>query len=145
MGESEWKEFFEYNLHDSALTYRLVEKLWADIEEFSRVMQEPLFDATRDGMSANVENYIIHNLSKFNEIIEEKPEHDEIEKRRRRQKYEGAFVLQPVPKLYENIVMFDFTSYWPSIISTFNLSRSTFLGEKQAKDSKSKNALEVDT
>ena len=135
MGESEWKEFFEYNLHDSALTYRLVEKLWADIEEFSRVMQEPLFDATRDGMSANVENYIIHNLSKFNEIIEEKPEHDEIEKRRRRQKYEGAFVLQPVPKLYENIVMFDFTSYWPSIISTFNLSRSTYLGEIKKPDS----------
>ncbi|MFA6022816.1 MAG: DNA-directed DNA polymerase [Candidatus Pacearchaeota archaeon] len=138
MKNSDWEKFFEYNLHDSVLTYNLIQKAWPDLSEFGKVMQEPLFNVSRDGMSSNVENYIIHNLQKYNEIIESKPEHHEISKRREREKYEGAFVLQPIPKLYENIAMFDFTSYWPSIIATFNLSLSSYLGDKKQKD-----ALEV--
>jgi len=142
MSNEDWVKFLEYNLQDSILTYNLFIKIWPDLREFSSVMQEPLFNISRDGMSSNVENYIIHNISSYNEIIERKPGHEEIAKRRSRDKYEGAFVLQPIPKLYNNIVMFDFTSYWPSIISTFNLSRSTFLGDKKPKI---KNALEVDS
>jgi DNA polymerase Pol2 len=46
--------------------------------------------------------------------------------------------LQPTPGLYKDIAFFDFTSYWPSIIVTFNLSKSTLL------DKKEKNSLEVD-
>ncbi|MEM4625568.1 MAG: DNA-directed DNA polymerase [Candidatus Pacearchaeota archaeon] len=135
MSNEDWKSFFEYNLHDSILAGKLFEKIFPDLIEFSRIMQEPMFNVSRDGMATNVDNYIIHNLDKYNEIIENKPDHDEISKRREREKYEGAFVLQPIPKLYENLVMFDFTSYWPSIIATFNLSRSTFLGDKKVNDS----------
>lgn len=134
----EWEDYFEYNLQDSILTYKLAEKAWPDLLEFSRVIQEPLFDISRDGMSSNVENYIIHNLSKYNEIVEKRPVSDEIVERRTREKYEGAFVLQPKPGLYENICFFDFTSYWPSIIVTFNLSKSTML------DKKASNAIEVE-
>ncbi|MBS3066591.1 ribonuclease H-like domain-containing protein [Candidatus Pacearchaeota archaeon] len=141
MSNEDWKKFFEYNLQDSILTYNLFNKTWNDMAEFCRITQEPLFNVTRDGMSSQVDNYIIHNLEKYNEIIEEKPRHEEIGKRRLREKYEGAFVLQPIPKLYENIAMFDFTSYWPSIIATFNLSRSTYLGEKKPGKS---DFLEVD-
>ncbi len=138
MSENDWKDYFEYNLHDSILTYKLFSKFWPDLLEFSRVMQEPTFDVSRNGMSKNVEDYIIHNLDRFNEIPEKRPMHDEIGKRRRRERYEGAFVFQPTPGLYEDVVLFDFTSYWPSIIVTFNLSASTLL-EKKEKD-----ALEVD-
>jgi DNA polymerase elongation subunit (family B) len=134
MSESDWKNYFEYNLHDSTLTYKLFLKFWPDLLEFSRVMKEPTFDVSRNGMSKNVEDYVIHNLSKFNEIPEKRPTHDEIGKRRVREKYEGAFVFQPTPGLYEDLVFFDFTSYWPSIIVTFNLSSSTLL-EKKEKDS----------
>ncbi|MEK6890692.1 MAG: DNA-directed DNA polymerase [Nanoarchaeota archaeon] len=141
MSNDDWIKFFDYNLNDSILTYNLFGKIWHDLKEFSAIMQEPLFNVSRDGMSANVENYIMHNISKYNEIIEEKPGHHEISKRRSRDKYEGAFILQPKPNLYNNIVMFDFTSYWPSIISTFNLSRSTYLGNKKPKI---KDFLEVD-
>lgn len=136
--ENEWKTYFEYNLQDSVLTYKLFEKVWPDFIEFSRIMSEPLYNVTRDSMSSHVENYILHNLHKYNEIAEKRPVHDEIEKRMKREKYEGAFVFQPTPGLYENLAGFDFTSYWPSIIVTFNLSRSTFLQEG-ARDS-----LEVD-
>jgi DNA polymerase Pol2 len=93
--------------------------------EFSKVIQEPLFDITRDRMASHVENYILHNLYKYNEIAEKRPLHDEIALRRGLGKYEGAFVLQPQPGLYENICFLDFTSMYASVIVTYNLSLST--------------------
>lgn len=148
MKENNWKDFFEYNLQDSCLTYKLAGKIWADMMEFSKIMQEPLFDVTRDGMSSNVENYILHNLESFNEIAEKRPLHDEIGKRRGLGKYEGAFVFQPLPGIYEDIVMFDFTSMYGSVIVSYNLSLSTKI-EKKTKETqqaslKSATSLEVD-
>ena len=138
MNEDEWKAFFEYNLQDSLITYKLARKLWPDMLEFSNIIQEPLFEVTRQGMSQLVENYIVHNLKKFNEIAEKRPMHDEIERRRELGKYEGAYVFQPTSGLYEDIVFFDFTSMYSSVIVSYNLSKSTLL-EKKDKES-----LEVD-
>lgn len=132
--QKDWKNYFEYNLHDSVLTYRLFQKMWPDILEFTRVIQEPVFDVSRNGMSKNVESYIIHNLEKFNEIPEKRPTHEEISKRRQRPAYEGAFVFEPTPGLYENLAMFDFTASYGSVIVSYNLSKSTFL-EKPEKES----------
>ena len=115
------------------MTYNLAEKIWPDILEFTRIVKEPLFDVARDRMATHVENYILHNLDKFNEIAEKRPGHDEIGKRRTMGKYEGAFVFEPVPGLYENLVMFDFTSMHTSIIISMNISRSTLL-EKPEKN-----------
>jgi len=130
----EWEKYFEYNLHDSVLTYKLFGKIWPDLLEFTRIMQEPVFDVSRNGMSTNVEDYIIHNLSKFDEIPEKRPTYDEIGERRQRGKYEGAFVLEPKAGLYKNLSAFDFTSSYGSVIVTYNLSKSTFL-EKPERDS----------
>jgi DNA polymerase I/DNA polymerase-2 len=138
--EHEWYDFFEYNLHDSILTYRLTEKLWPDILEFSKIIQEPLWDISRSGMSQLVEDYILHNLKTYNEIAEKRPLNNEIETRRELGKYEGAFVLQPIPGLYENVVMFDFTSMYSSVIVTYNLSKSTLI--KERKDQR--DAIEAD-
>jgi len=132
--KEEWANYFEYNLHDSVLAYGLFQKFWPDMLEFTKIMQEPIFSVTRNGMSNNVEDYIIHNLNRFGEIPEKRPVHDEISTRRRRERYEGAFVFEPTPGMYEDVCIFDFTSFWPSIIVTFNLSRSSFL-EKKEKDS----------
>jgi len=133
MKEDEWKDYFEYNLYDSILTYKLAEKFWPDMLEFSRILQEPLFEITRDGMSQLVESYILHHLDSYNEIAEKRPLHDEIEKRRERKSVEGAFVLQPKAGLYENLCIFDFTSMHTSIIVSFNISKATLL-EKKEKD-----------
>ncbi|MDO8622768.1 MAG: DNA-directed DNA polymerase [archaeon] len=127
----DWEEYYEYNLQDSVLTYNLFKKFWPDMLEFSRIMQEPTFDVSRNGMSKNVEDYIIHNLKRFNEIPEKRPSYDEIGERRIREKYEGAFVFQPTPGLYENICIFDFTSMHASIIVSYNLSKATLLEKKE--------------
>ncbi len=129
--QHEWRDFFEYNLQDSILTLKLAEKFWPDMFEFSKILQEPLFEITRDSMSSHVENYLIHNLERYNEIAEKRPIHQEIGERQAKEKYEGAFVFQPTPGLYEDICVFDFTSMHASIIVSFNISKSTLLEGRQ--------------
>ena len=126
MTGNDWEDFISYNLHDARVTYKLFEKIWPDMQEFSNLIKDPLFDLTRNSMSANVENYVIQNLDRFDEIAEKRPMPNEIAKRRSRPAFEGAFVLEPKPGLYENIVMFDFTSMYASVIVSYNLSKSTF-------------------
>ena len=124
MADKDWRDFFSYNLQDASVTYNLAKKIWPDILEFSLIIKEPLFDVTRDRMSSHVENYILHNLDRFNEIVEKRPTYNEISERKAKGKYEGAFVFEPVPGLYENLVMFDFTSMHASIIVSFNICLS---------------------
>ncbi len=125
-----WEDFFAYNLQDSVLAYKLTEKLWPDLLELTKTVQEPLFNISRNTMASNFEDYVIHNLEKFNEISEKRPTHEEISKRKMRKKYEGAFVFQPTPGLYENLVFFDFSSMYASIIVSYNLSRTTLTKNK---------------
>jgi len=141
--EEEWGSFFAYNLQDSILTYKLAEKFWTDMTEFCRIIQEPLFEITRNSMSQLLEDYILHALEKYNEIAEKRPLHDEIAERRQKKSVEGAFVLQPKAGLYENLAIFDFTSMHTSIIISFNLSKTTLLKEKE-KNSYESPELEFD-
>jgi len=138
-----WEDFFKYNLQDSVLAYKLTEKFWPDLTELTKIVQEPLFNISRAGLSSLVENYIIHNLEKFNEIAEKRPIHEEIGNRRAKKSVEGAFVFQPKPGLYENIAIFDFTSMHTSIIVSFNISKATLL-EKKQKDSYESPELEFE-
>ena len=125
MKDSDWVEFFSYNLQDSAVTYKLAEKLWPDISEFCKIIKEPIYNITRDRMATHVENHILHNLDRFNEIAEKRPGYNESNERKMKGKFEGAFVFEPKPGFYKNLVMFDFTSMHASIIVSFNISMST--------------------
>jgi len=142
IAQDEWEKYYEYNLHDSILTFKLFEKLWPDLSEFTKIIQEPIFDVSRNGMSANVEDYLIHHLEKFNEIPEKRPMYNEISERKAREKYQGAFVFQPTPGLYENLAIFDFTSMHASIIVSYNISKSTLL-QKKEKESYESPELEL--
>ena len=133
LNNSNWQDYYEYNLHDSVLTLALFEKFWPDLLTFSKIIKEPLFEISRNGLSKQIESYILHHLEKYNEIPEKRPTHEEIRERRARGSVQGAFVYEPQPGLYENLAMFDFTSMHTSIIISHNLSKATLL-EKEQKD-----------
>ena len=135
--KDDWSSYYEYNLHDSVLTYNLFEKFYPDILEFVLTIKEPVFEVSRNGLSKYMENYILHNLDKFNEIPEKRPTYNEIGDRRHSESVGGAFVYEPKPGIYENIVVFDFTSMHTSIIISMNLSKSTLLSKKK------KNSIET--
>ncbi len=121
----DWEEFYKYNLQDSKLTYDLTNKMLPDLISFTKIVREPLFEVSRNTMASNFEDHLIHNLEKFDEIPEKRPFNSEIERRRRNPRYEGAFVFQPTPGLYEKIAFYDFSSMYGSIIVSYNLSRAT--------------------
>ena len=129
--DSGWKKYYEYNLHDSVLTYQLFQKFWPDISEFTRIIEEPTFDVSRYGLSKQIESYILHNLEKFNEIPERRPGYNEISERKKLGKVKGAFVYEPKPGLYNNLAMFDFTSMHTSIIISMNISKGTLIPKKE--------------
>jgi len=131
-----WNDYYEYNLQDSVLVVKLFDKFWPDLLEFTKVVQEPIFNVSRYGLSKQVELYVIHNLEKFNEIPEKRPTYGEISERRHSRGVEGAFVFEPKPGLYEKIAMFDFTSMHTSIIISHNISKGTLL------ENKTKNSFE---
>ena len=46
--------------------------------------------------------------------------------RKERQSYEGAFVFEPIPNMYEWVASFDFASLYPSIMRQFKMSIENF-------------------
>jgi len=127
----DWKKYYLYNLQDSILTYKLALKMWYNLSELTKFIQEPLFHVSRSSYSQLVENYILHNLKEFNEIAPNRPTRDKILERRSRPKYEGAFVFQPEAGLYEKVAVFDFRSLYPSVIVSFNLSSASLQEDKK--------------
>jgi len=114
------EKFCRYNLHDSALAFRLCEKLLPNMTELVKIIGLPLYDINRMGFSQLVESYLLKQAPNFNEIAPEKP-HNEAIKQRRMQTYKGAFVFEPKPGLYRDIAVFDYRSLYPSIISSHNI------------------------
>ena len=122
--ETELNEFCEYNLNDARLSYNLAEKLMPTISEMVKITGLTIYDVNRFGFSQLVEWYLMRHALNFNEISPNKPSNDEIMKRRLLT-YKGAFVFEPKPGLYDNIVVFDYRSLYPTIIGSHNISPGT--------------------
>ncbi|MBU0615877.1 MAG: DNA-directed DNA polymerase [Nanoarchaeota archaeon] len=121
-------EFCEYNLHDSYLTYRILESSFANIIEMVKIVGLPPFDLIRLGFSQLVEWYLLRQAPRYNELAPQSPTSEQI-KQRRLVTYKGGFVYEPKPGLYKEIVVYDFRSLYPSIISSHNISPASFNAE----------------
>ena len=124
-GSDRLSTFCEYNLQDTKLTYRLYLKLRSDIEEFTKIVGLPSFDVIRMRFSRLVESYILHRAIGFNVLAPNKPDDEEIGERMD-ESIEGAFVFEPKPGLYKDVVVFDFRSLYPSIITSHNIGPESF-------------------
>src|SRR3989344_4326895 len=113
-------EFCAYTLHDSFLAYKLCEKLLPDMMEFTQIVGLPTFDVTRMRFSKLVESYILKRAMEFAVLAPNKPESSEVSQRME-ESIQGAFVYEPRPGLYQNVVVFDFRSLYPTIISAHNI------------------------
>ena len=114
------EKFCEYNLHDSLLTFNLAVKMLPTIIEMVKIVGIPIYDVNRMGFSQLVEWYTMKQAPQFNEIAPNKPNYEEVQKRRLNT-YQGAFVYEPRPGLYKDIVVFDFRSLYPTILSSHNI------------------------
>jgi len=120
----ELEKFCYYNLVDSLLAYELMEKVMPNILELSKMVRVLPFNSTRKGFGQLVESYLMYLTKEYNEIIPSKPSGDKV-RGRIDKRYQGAFVYTPQPGVYENLVVLDFRSLYPSIISAHNISADT--------------------
>ncbi len=118
------ESYCAYNMQDAQLTFNLCKKLLPNITELTRTIGLPMFDVSRMSYSQLVEWYLIRQAKEFNELAPNKPSSQE-ESRRRMTSYTGGFVYEPTPGLYKDIVVFDFMSLYPTIISAHNVSPDT--------------------
>ncbi|MBD3361769.1 hypothetical protein GF358_03175 [Candidatus Woesearchaeota archaeon] len=117
-------DYAKYNLHDSRLTFQLFEKLWPNMVELVKVVGLPLFDVAGMSFSQLVEWYIMKKAKEFNFIAPNKPGYNE-QKSRLMRKIKGGFVYKPTPGLYNNLVVCDYRSLYPTIIASHNISPGT--------------------
>ncbi|UCD03979.1 MAG: hypothetical protein JSW73_05615 [Candidatus Woesearchaeota archaeon] len=114
----------EYNLRDSEIVFKIVEKVLPTQFQLAKIINLPLFDVNRMTYSQLVEQFLLKNAPDFNQVIPRRPLYSEI-KKRRQQTYVGGFVFEPEANLYENIGSFDYRSLYPSLISAYNIGPTT--------------------
>ncbi len=117
-------DFCEYNLKDTDLTLKIFNKVLPGLNEFVKLVGQPIYEVCRMSYGQLVEWFIIRKAQEFNELTPDRPKQEEIEERRL-STFEGAFVLEPEAGIYNNIVVFDFKSLYPSIITSHNISPLT--------------------
>ena len=106
-----------YARQDVIHTYLIAQELLPMHYELSKMIRIPLDDVTRIGRGKQVDWLLLSEAHRIGEIAPNPPEFAET--------YEGAFVLEPVRGLHENVACLDFTSMYPSIMITFNISPDT--------------------
>ena len=126
-----------YNLKDSILTLDLTKfnnsLVWNLIVLLCRITKMPIHDMVRRQISTWIQNifFFEHRRKNFliprkSEILEAKPGGSMMSKFDG-QKFQGAYVIQPVPGIHFDVVVMDFASLYPSIIKEYNLSYETVL------------------
>jgi len=126
-----------YNLKDSLLTLELTKfnnsLVWNLIILLCRITKMPIHDMIRRQISTWIRNIFHFEHRRKNYLIPRRSEISEFKKGGRMmssandKKFQGAYVIQPVPGIHFDVVVMDFASLYPSIIKEYNLSYETVL------------------
>ena len=116
----------EYARIDSHATWELAKNVLPLELEMSKVTHVPPTDVVGATSSQLVESLLLYEANKRNAIVPNKPD-DAAVRARMDNPIEGAFVKQPNPGIYENIMVFDFRGLYPSIIISHNIDPFTLL------------------
>ncbi len=114
-------KIYEYSKKDAQITYELGSKYLPLLKEIAHVSKTPLFETSLSTSGQLVENLLMFNAPY---LIPPKPSGMAVLERQN-DKIEGAYVKMPEPGIYENIVVFDFRSLYPSIIISYNIDPYT--------------------
>ncbi len=132
------KNLIKYNLLDAELAYRiLIETKVLDLT----IQRSLLTGMTLDRVNASIASLDFLYLQKAREkgLVAPSslnPDRDE--------RIKGAFVKDSVPGIYDNMIVLDFKSLYPSMIRTFNIDPYTFLGHKKSSTIKAPNDVYFD-
>lgn len=126
------QKLVDYNLVDSELVIEIIEN--------SGSMQLTILRSTLTGMPldrvrasiASLDSLYLRKLKERGYIAPSSKYAD------REERTTGGYVMNPKPGIYDNILVFDFKSLYPSIMRTFNIDPLMFRGAKNEQNKSEK-------
>ncbi|MGC8816355.1 MAG: DNA-directed DNA polymerase [Candidatus Hadarchaeum sp.] len=118
------RRFLEYSMSDADAALEVGLELLPLFLGLTRVVGQTLFDVQRMTPGQLVEWLLIAEAHRIGELVPPRPVGEEFEERVE-ETFAGAYVMEPVKGLHEDLVVFDFRSLYPSIIVTHNIDPST--------------------
>ncbi|OYT26052.1 MAG: DNA polymerase [Candidatus Altiarchaeales archaeon ex4484_96] len=117
-------EFIGYSMSDADATLRIALSLLPLQYELSRLIRLPVYECSRSASGQKVEHLLVGEAYKRNILVPNKPS-ERIFDERKTKSYVGAYVVDPIKGVHDNIILFDFRSLYPSIITSYNIDCST--------------------
>ncbi len=117
-------ELADYCKEDSETALRISEQYLPLLVELCKLVRLPLFEVGRGNASLLVEYLLMAKCAKSGTLTANKPSDQETQQRLL-QMYKGGYVKEPLPGLHENIAVLDFSSLYPTIIISHNISLET--------------------
>ena len=120
-----------YCVQDSNVTLLLFEKLksWIGSCQLSNTFNVPIIDLYTQGQQWKIYSQV-YKLCLERNIVVEKDAYTCAAN----ESYTGAIVLDPVPGMFEDIVIFDFASLYPSVMIAKNICYSTLVIDPDIPD-----------
>ena len=114
----------KYCIQDAVLVAKMFEHLsaWQWLTEKAKVCNVPIFTLYSQGQQITTYSQIYKECLHTNIVVE-----TNVYQTRDDEHYSGAYVFPPVPGLYNNVVPFDFSSLYPTIIIAYNIDYHTLV------------------
>ncbi len=142
--DSDREELADYSLSDSVTLNKLYEFFIALETETSKVSMLTLAENAVSTTGQLVEVLLMRYASDNEELVPNKPEQQEIN-RRMSNPIEGAYVKTPEAGIYDNIVVLDFRSLYPSIIIAHNIDPAAIAGPDESVYNEAPNGIRFRT
>ncbi len=112
----------EYNIVDSELVLELFKytMMWITSLQFSNAFGIPISFLSTRGQQVRVYSQIYDECAISGIVIDKPPVQTN-------NGYVGAFVMQPIPGRYDNVIILDFLSLYPTIMISKNICYSTLV------------------
>lgn len=119
----------KYCVQDSYVVQRLVQatQIWIGMVEMARTCNVPMSSLYTRGESIKVYSQV-YRYCMYEGIVVEKDAYKD------GGNYTGAYVVDPVPGVYDMVVPFDFASLYPSAIIAYNIDFSTLVTDNSVPD-----------
>lgn len=116
----------KYCVQDAALVLKLFETIqtWIGLTEMANTCNVPIFYLYTQGQQIKVFSQVYKKCMYEERVVENDgyvPKEDE--------SYTGAYVVNPVPGLYDMVESFDFSSLYPTTIIAYNIDMSSLVKE----------------
>lgn len=118
----------EYNLNDAQLVLDIIKK--------TRVLDLAIHRSFLTGMPLDRVNASIASFDSLylRKLRERNYAAQSVSFKNKETRITGGYVMDSFPGIYENIILLDFKSLYPSIIRTFNIDPLSFVGKKSGRN-----------